>query len=130
MVADLSFSLVDVVSIITFLGCIGFGLFRRDLLMFVACLGLIALTQSCDSSGPGFAFTSPMLHPQPIPNDQFSQEWIAAHALNAVAYLEASIKVNLHKVCSTPLSFFTIASLLTLFALMVLFSLSSLECSV
>lgn len=98
MTADLVFSLVDVVSIITLLGCIGFGLFRRDLVMFTACLGLIALTQSCASPGPGFALYSPMLHPQPIPNEEYSQEWFATYSLNAVAYLESAIKVDLHKV--------------------------------
>lgn len=98
MTADLAFSLVDVVSIITLLGCIGFGLFRRDLVMFTACLGLIALTQSCSTPGPGFALYSPMLHPQPIPTEEYSQEWFATYSLNAVAYLESMIKVDLHKV--------------------------------
>lgn len=103
MPSTLVFSLVDVVSIVTLLGCIGFGIFRRDLLMFVACLGLIALTQASTSSDAQFLLSSPMLHPQPIPNDEYSQDWFLSHTWNAVAYLETAIKADLHKVrfCSS-----------------------------
>ena len=129
MVADVVFSLVDVMSIITLLGCIGFGIFRRDLLMFVACLGLIALTQSCASPGPGFALYSPMLHPQPIPTDEYSQEWFATHALNAVAHFEAWVKVDLHKVRHTPLYSSSIALFSDLTPFSYFHSLSSWACS-
>jgi hypothetical protein len=98
MPADLVFSLVDVISIITFLGCIAFGIFRRDLLMFVACLGLIALTQYSGAIGVGSSLTSPLLHPQPIPIDELSKEWFAAHAVNALSQLETTVKADLHKV--------------------------------
>jgi class 3 adenylate cyclase/WD40 repeat protein len=97
MPADLVFSLVDVLSLITFIGCIGFGIFRRDLLMFVSCLGLIALTQYSDSLDGRSSLHKPLLHPQPLPQDEWSQEWMGAHAFNALSVLERTIRADLHR---------------------------------
>lgn len=98
MPADIVFSLVDVISLITFIGCIGFGVFRRDLLMFVACLGLIALTQYSDGLEGHSSLNKPLLHLQPLPANDWSQEWIAAHAWNGVSHLEAALRADLHRV--------------------------------
>jgi len=103
MPADIVFSLVDVISIITLIGSIAFGIFRRDLVMFVACLGLISLTQHSVSSPNLSTLSSPMLHAQPLPEDEFSPAWFASHAVNLLVPLETLIKTDIHKVRSTSL---------------------------
>jgi len=65
--------------------------------MFVACLGLIALTQYSDGLEGHSSLNKPLLHLQPLPSDDWSQEWIAAHAWNGVSHLEAALRADLHR---------------------------------
>ena len=66
--------------------------------MFVSCLGLIALTQYSDSLDGRSSLHKPLLHPQPLPQDEWSQEWMGAHAFNALSVLERTIRADLHRV--------------------------------